>query len=45
MSETEFREDLKQVVNKHSMDLTPDDIRKAGHALIDEADRREDSAL
>ena len=45
MSATEFREDLKSVVEKHSMGLSPDDIREAGEALIEEADRREESAL
>lgn len=41
----EFREDVRQVVHKHSMDLSPDDLREMASRLEQEADRREDSAL
>lgn len=40
-----FRDDLKEVVQKHSMDLSPDDLREAADRLEDEAERRENSAL
>jgi len=40
-----FRQDLKDVVAKHSMDLSPDDLREAADRLQNEAERREDSAL
>lgn len=40
-----FRQDLKDVVAKHSMDLSPDDLREAAARLEDEAQRRENSAL
>lgn len=40
-----FRQDLKDVVEKHSMDLSPDDLREAADRLQNEAERREDSAL
>lgn len=40
-----FRQDLRDVVQKHSMDLSPEDLREASRRLEKEADQREGSAL
>ena len=38
MSETEFKDDLRQVVKKHSDDLDADDLRTAADELISTAE-------
>ena len=40
-----FRDDLKDVVAKHSMDLSPEDLREAARRLENEAEQREESPL
>lgn len=40
-----FRQDLRDVVNKHSMDITPEDLREAARRLETEAENRQESAL
>ena len=40
-----FRQDLRDVVQKHSMDLSPEDLREAARRLDKEAEQRSESAL
>jgi len=40
-----FRQDLRDVVAKHSMELSPEDLREAARRLETEAENREGSAL
>lgn len=42
---SEFRDDLREIVKRHSMDLSPDDLREAADALETEANRREEMAI
>lgn len=41
----EFRDDLREVVKRHSMELSPDDLRNAAQALEEEASRREEMSI